>query len=151
MSHGIAGMVPGQRLASLVIEETSDTFTTTETAVGSIRFPVVEGHTYSIVFNGSFQSTDATAQMLAALVYVDPSDLDGTSNIIQQYNVVFPTTTPTTAFGFPVQMETDFEAPWTGEVEIRVTGDRVGGSGDLSLVASPAQTALLYAEYVGVI
>lgn len=149
MTFGIAGIVPGQRLASLLIEETSDVFTTTETALGSIVVPIVQGHTYSVVFQGSFQSTDITARMLAALVYVDPSDLDGTSNVLQQYNLVFPVITPTTAFGFPAQLETEFAADWTGEIEIRVTGDRIAGAGDLSLLASPAAAAILYCEYVG--
>lgn len=145
MTFAISGLVPGERLASLTIEENSDTFTTTETSLGSIKVPCIEGHIYKVVFNGSFSGSVDGSRMFVALVYIDPTDLDGSSNVLQQVNVV--NVSAGTNAGWPVYLEAEHSADWTGEVEFRVTGDQVDGTGTNHLVAGPGRKALLYAEY----
>lgn len=145
MSYGIAGLVPGERLVSLTIEENSEPFSTTETSMGSIRIPCVEGHIYKVVFNGSFSGSVDGSRLFVALVYIDPTDLDGSSNVLKQVNLV--NVAAGTTAGWPVYLEAEHSADWTGEVEFRLTADQVDGTGTNHLVAGPGRKALLFAEY----
>lgn len=134
--------VGNSRIATAAATSDSSTFTTTETQVMSVTAPLVNGQTYRVRFIGALKSTVANDRVTTRLHQDNTAGAD-----MQNQNTVITTTTGTTS-GYPVMFEAEYTAVATGNKTFVVTGQRVGGSGDINLEAGSDHPSYIYVDYV---
>lgn len=129
-----AGRLPGEEIA--VATETSDssTFTTTETAIGSVTASLISGVTYTIAAQVPLSSTVAGDDVD---VRIREDNVSGTEMALTTVDIV-STTTPTVAV-----LNARYTAGSTGSKTFVATGDRVGGSGNIRREAASTRPQII--------
>jgi hypothetical protein len=135
----VDGRIPGQRIATTVRTSDSSAFVS-ETEVDSVTAPLVSGRTYRIRHVAKF-STDSADTLVVSRIRED--SVTGTALSNHQTNMG-----TTSAFGFTLINEVEFTATATGNKTFSATGNRNGGSGNITAEATATAPTYLYVDYI---
>ena len=140
-SRAEAGRIPGERIATTVVTSDSSTFTTSETLVVSVTASVVSGRTYRVRFIGRW-GTSVLNDWVRARLRED----DATGTLLNFSAVELFTVSSSGNQLMPIEAE--FTSSSTASKTFVVTGQRIGGTGNVRLDAESAGPAYLYVDFI---
>ena len=134
------GALPGMLIGAPSIVEADSAGFTAETVVQSITVPVVAGRQYSIHWEVGFTSSASATDTARGNIRVGSI----TGDIIASGNIVCGVVG---GVGARLHLTAFYTADATGDQTFVFTGQRAGGSGNISLEAGVGRPSVAYVRY----
>lgn len=135
-----AGRIPGERIATTEETSASSAFTS-ETVLMSVTATLVSGRTYRVTgkvpLTSSVSNDEARAQ-------IREDNISGT--VLDAASGEMSTGTSTTSNN--IRPESEYTAVSTGSKTFVVTGERVAGTGNITMNAATTRKGYLYVDYI---